>query len=199
MGRDEVQAQLEALRRAQILDAAARIFASRGFHAARVQDIAREAGIANGTVYNYFPTKDALLLGLLDRLNETEARPAQIALLQTGSARDALAAVIKHRLAVLGESEDLLRALLPEILVNPELRARYLHEVIEPSFALGTAPMEARLGKERAEQLSRALAASVFGLVMFRLLEDPVAVAHADAIAELLADRFAPAVEGEDR
>jgi AcrR family transcriptional regulator len=48
-------------KRAHILEAATRVFASRGYHGARVSDIAREAGIAYGLVYHYFRNKDEIL------------------------------------------------------------------------------------------------------------------------------------------
>jgi TetR/AcrR family fatty acid metabolism transcriptional regulator len=48
----------------QILDAAVRVFARNGFYNSRVSDIAREAGIASGTIYLYFKTKDEILVTL---------------------------------------------------------------------------------------------------------------------------------------
>ncbi len=48
-------------RRRQILDAAVRAFAKKGYHACRVSDIAEEAGVAYGLVYHYFDSKDAVL------------------------------------------------------------------------------------------------------------------------------------------
>lgn len=48
-------------KRQQILEAATRVFSSRGYHGARVSDIAREAGIAYGLVYHYFRNKDEIL------------------------------------------------------------------------------------------------------------------------------------------
>jgi TetR/AcrR family transcriptional regulator, fatty acid metabolism regulator protein len=48
-------------RRRQILDAAIRVFARQGFHACRVSDIAREAGVAYGLVYHYFDSKEQVL------------------------------------------------------------------------------------------------------------------------------------------
>ena len=48
-------------KRQQIVDAATRVFASRGYHGARVSDIAREAGIAYGLVYHYFRNKEEIL------------------------------------------------------------------------------------------------------------------------------------------
>jgi TetR/AcrR family transcriptional regulator, fatty acid metabolism regulator protein len=48
-------------KRRLILDAAVRVFASQGFHACRVSDIADEAGVAYGLVYHYFASKDEIL------------------------------------------------------------------------------------------------------------------------------------------
>jgi TetR/AcrR family transcriptional regulator, fatty acid metabolism regulator protein len=46
----------------QIIDAAIRVFARNGYYNSRVSDIAREAGIASGTIYLYFRTKDEILV-----------------------------------------------------------------------------------------------------------------------------------------
>ena len=67
-------------KRRQILDAAVRTFARKGFHASRVGDIAEEAGVAHGLLYHYFDSKDAVLKAvfqenwgvLLDRIGSVE-------------------------------------------------------------------------------------------------------------------------------
>jgi TetR/AcrR family transcriptional regulator, fatty acid metabolism regulator protein len=57
-------------KRRQILDAAVRVFADRGFNGCRVSDIADEAGVAYGLVYHYFRSKDEVLDTLfLERWN----------------------------------------------------------------------------------------------------------------------------------
>ena len=48
----------------QIVEAAIRVFARTGYYNSRVSDIAREAGIASGTIYLYFRTKDEILVTL---------------------------------------------------------------------------------------------------------------------------------------
>ena len=48
-------------RRRQILEAAIEVFAEKGFHASRVSDIARKAGVAYGLVYHYFRNKEEIL------------------------------------------------------------------------------------------------------------------------------------------
>ena len=58
---------LEARRKAEILDVAAAIFAATGFAGTQVQTIADRLGVGNGTVYRYFPTKEGLFLAAVER------------------------------------------------------------------------------------------------------------------------------------
>jgi AcrR family transcriptional regulator len=55
------RAAAAADKRRQILDAAISVFATRGFHACRVSDVADEAGVAYGLVYHYFGSKEEIL------------------------------------------------------------------------------------------------------------------------------------------
>jgi AcrR family transcriptional regulator len=57
-------------RREQILDGAARVFVMKGPSAATISDVASEAGVAHGTVYLYFDSKEQLLMGLGNRYTE---------------------------------------------------------------------------------------------------------------------------------
>jgi TetR/AcrR family fatty acid metabolism transcriptional regulator len=53
-------------KRERILAAAERVFARRGFFAARVSEIAKDAGVADGTIYLYFKSKDDLLISVFE-------------------------------------------------------------------------------------------------------------------------------------
>src|SRR6478609_9641552 len=58
--------------RAQLLDAAARVFAEKGYFGARVVDIVRAAGLSSGAVYGRFDSKDELLMeAVLSRVGKT--------------------------------------------------------------------------------------------------------------------------------
>ena len=61
--------QLIEERRNQILDAAALLFARKGYKGATIREIAREAGVAEGTIYNYFDSKHDLLISLPQRIS----------------------------------------------------------------------------------------------------------------------------------
>jgi TetR/AcrR family transcriptional regulator, fatty acid metabolism regulator protein len=53
-------------RRKQILKAAVKVFAERGYHGCRISDVAEEAGVAYGLVYHYYGNKDGLLSSIFD-------------------------------------------------------------------------------------------------------------------------------------
>jgi AcrR family transcriptional regulator len=63
------QQRLIEERRNQILDAAALLFARKGYKGATIREIAREAGVAEGTIYNYFDSKHDLLISLPQRIS----------------------------------------------------------------------------------------------------------------------------------
>lgn len=57
----------ESPRRLEILEAAIIVFAERGFNRSRVADVARKAGVADGTIYLYFKNKDDILISIFER------------------------------------------------------------------------------------------------------------------------------------
>jgi TetR/AcrR family fatty acid metabolism transcriptional regulator len=70
-------------KRTVILDAALRAFVKRGYPQTKVAEIASEAGVAEGTLYNYFPSKEDLLLALFDEkwsgiINEIKKKIARL-------------------------------------------------------------------------------------------------------------------------
>ncbi len=60
--------QQKAQRQQEILAAAFEVFAAHGYEAARIDDVARQAGIAKGTIYLYFPNKDRLFQAVVRTL-----------------------------------------------------------------------------------------------------------------------------------
>src|SRR5262245_61614349 len=62
----EKRTERRAEKRLAILDGAVKVFAEKGFFSATVADVARAAGVADGTIYLYFKSKDELLLSIFD-------------------------------------------------------------------------------------------------------------------------------------
>jgi AcrR family transcriptional regulator len=120
-------------REAQILDAATRVFASKGYRAATTKEIAAEAGVSEGTIYNYFDSKYDLLIAMSQRLAfeslvQLDALPAQ------ENVRAYVTAIIKDRFELLVKNMDLIRALMPEVLIDDDLRQAYLDQVLSPAL-----------------------------------------------------------------
>ena len=69
------QVQRSEKSRAQILDAALKLFSHRGYGATSVRDIAEEAGLSKGNVYHHFPDKEAIFRALIDRYFEAMSQP----------------------------------------------------------------------------------------------------------------------------
>src|SRR2546425_848747 len=94
-----IREEQRALTRARLLDAAGRVFARRGFHAASVEEIAREAGATTGAIYSNFEGKEDLFLALFEehaasqlrKYRELFARGAGLAERSGGGARDWMA------------------------------------------------------------------------------------------------------------
>src|SRR5688572_4819882 len=69
-----VTAETRSATRQRILEAAHTLFAAQGFEAATTRDLARAAGIGVGTLFNYFPTKEAVAHCLLSEAYALAAR-----------------------------------------------------------------------------------------------------------------------------
>ncbi|HEY1689910.1 MAG TPA: TetR/AcrR family transcriptional regulator [Solirubrobacteraceae bacterium] len=110
-----VRANAAQDRRRAILDAAVRVFASRGFHACRVSDIADEAGVAYGLVYHYFDSKDSVLDTLfLERWDVMLSTIAEVDSMEI-SAREKLYAIASFIIDSYRHDPDLMKVIIVEV------------------------------------------------------------------------------------
>ncbi|HWG86071.1 MAG TPA: TetR/AcrR family transcriptional regulator, partial [Deinococcales bacterium] len=149
-------------RRGQILQAALRVFASKGFQRSTTKDIAREAGVAEGTLYNHFPSKDAILLALLeDLIGATSAVPAA----QGGDLDGLLRRQLRLSLGAFdGTAGEVLGVVLAELLTNRELRESYAGPLLAPNYALAEAALAEHGSGGQHELTARAIPALFLGL-----------------------------------
>jgi AcrR family transcriptional regulator len=157
-----------ALKQELILQAAARVFAQKGYRHATIRDVADAADVADGTIYNYFKNKEDLLAALVDQLSELEQRPLF-------SETEPLEQVVLERMRQLHANYEGVSAVLPEIIGTPELRQRYLQEFINPVAQ----SLEKDLIKQGAPAQDTALRArillsSVLGFQVLLALGDPI-------------------------
>jgi AcrR family transcriptional regulator len=122
-------------KRRQLLDAAVRVFARKGFHASRVGDIAEEAGVAHGLLYHYFKSKDevleavfhenwSMLLARITNVEETDEPAAD-------QLRHIAAIVLRTWLHL----PDVVRVVIREFGRSPELAER-IGELAQPIEAI---------------------------------------------------------------
>ncbi len=102
-------------KRGRILDAAIKVFAERGFHTATVAEIARAAGVADGTIYLYFKGKDDLLLRLFDEKMTELVAEARAEVAQQRTAPDRLRRFIQLHLALVERNPELASVLIVEL------------------------------------------------------------------------------------
>lgn len=94
-------------KRERILAAAVRVFAKNGFYATRVSEVAKAAGVADGTIYLYFRSKDELLVSLFEDRVEKLLAFMKRELPLRKDARERLRAVIELQLGLLEDERDL--------------------------------------------------------------------------------------------
>jgi AcrR family transcriptional regulator len=134
-------------KRRVILDAAVRVFASKGYHTSRVGDIAEEAGVAHGLLYHYFPSKERVLETIF-RENWAELLEAfaRIEASDT-SPLEQLGAIAKTLLRAWRDRPDLVRVMVREVARSPQLQGqveeigagfRVIQRVIERGQADGS-------------------------------------------------------------
>ena len=78
------------VRRAEIMDAASRLFLSKGYQSTTVDDIVGEAGVGKGTFYLYFESKPQVLVAIIERIQERIWEEMQEAADAPGDARERL-------------------------------------------------------------------------------------------------------------
>jgi TetR/AcrR family fatty acid metabolism transcriptional regulator len=94
-------------KRTAILRAATKVFARNGYFNSKVADIAREAGVADGTVYLYFKNKDDVLISLVNQTMEEFISAGRAKIDKLKDPRDKLRTIARLHLEGLGSDRDL--------------------------------------------------------------------------------------------
>ena len=203
--KEAAQEQLIAMRRNQILDAAATVFAQKGFHSTTIKDIARAAGLADGTIYLYFANKPALLLGIFERMKAAviaEAVPPAIGELDI---RTFLQILFQHSLMALkGDNFALFRIIVSEVMVNDDLRAQYYEQILEPTLSLAETYFQAHaanqgLRPDQAKLTIRAISGMVLGLMLHHVIGDSVVATHWDELPDFLTELLVQGLKGNSQ
>jgi AcrR family transcriptional regulator len=187
----------KAARREEILDAARRVFAEQGFRGTTIADIAEEAGIALGTIYLYFPSKDDVFAALNQRLGELIMR-ATLDIPQARTLAEDVRSRVTNTFAACGENRDLIRlavlnvdpeaAVTKRLKASEEKRARPLVVALERGIAAGLV----------GEGDPRIMAKLILGLVSnavyqaFVLSDGSDAAKYCDACSDMIIAYLTP-------
>jgi TetR/AcrR family fatty acid metabolism transcriptional regulator len=122
----------EGDKRERILRAATKVFARKGFYATKVSEVAKAAGVADGTIYLYFKSKDDLLVSLFEDRIMLLLQTLERALSERETSRDRLRCVIELQLGLLEGERDLAEV----ITVNLRQSTRLMKQYAAPKFLL---------------------------------------------------------------
>jgi len=140
----------------EILDAALKVFAEKGFAAARMEDIAKRAGVTKGTIYLYFPSKEDVFKALArQHVGSTIAQAADVAAQYQGTVRDFLAMMFGMMAEKLEHSHV---AVFPKIVIAesgnfPELARFWRTEVIDKVMGMASGVIARGIARGELRQL----------------------------------------------
>ena len=167
----------------KILEAAIDVFSERGFSGATTSEIAKRAGIAEGTIFRYFKTKKDILRGILIQMLNMAGEPIIIEgvrkiLLNTENKdlREVLKAFICDRLEVLESVFPMIKVIITEALYHDDIREAFFQNIISKVFEVFTLfhrqMLERGLIRENINALTmtRGIIGNVILLVFYRQL-----------------------------
>jgi AcrR family transcriptional regulator len=191
-----LRAQSKAERRQRILEAAVDLFSLQGFHRTSTRQIAEAAGSAEGTIFNYFPTKKDLLVAAILYIVE-EYFAEEMEPLPTDDVLQLFRETFRPRLELGLRQTERIRFILSELLINQEMRQTYFEAVVLRLTELVEQPLKIHIAEGRLRPCNTRIAAGVMigafltFLLVAALDEERRLLRHsADEISEELAGIF---------
>ena len=173
-----------------ILRASVKLFAEKGFHASSTAEIAKEAGVAEGTIFRHYKSKKDILLAVVAPVLVKFAAPFILKDLREIFREQAqkpfgeiVAELYRNRLNLVDANEKHIRILLQEAFFHPEIREALIATVFEDAKAMVQKLIEAKIdaGELRplpSQAVFRVVLSSLIGLVLFRQVLDKEDYAH---------------------
>ncbi|MGE5703608.1 MAG: TetR/AcrR family transcriptional regulator [Clostridia bacterium] len=164
----------------QILQAAIKLFAEKGFSASSTAEIAKEAGVAEGTIFRHYKSKKDILIAAVAPMVVKIAAPFVLkdirSILTTHSDRslaDIFADLYKNRLDLIETNGKHARILLQEAFFHEELRDAVINNIAKEAKRLGTQFAESRIASGELRPLppdavTRAFISMLLGLLLFK-------------------------------
>ncbi len=197
MAREKRKERLTRLREEQILQAALEVFSEKGFGAATIPAIASRAGLAVGSIYNYFPNKRELFVAVIRHFILNIPLMNLIDDLPNGDFPKVLAKILQNRLLLLDSPEiAYIPFLMAEVQRDPGLKELWREELLHPL----TDKLEnvyrvlGKTGNYRDIDPAitvRLIGGALLGFLMFRIMEGEKSPLHdlpGETITSAMAD-----------
>ena len=156
-------------KRERILEAAERVFADHGFYNAKVSEIARHAGVADGTIYLYFKSKDDLLITLFESRMERVCADLVEAVGAAQGAPAKLGAFIRTYLEMVKRNPKVAEVLTIELRQS----SKFMKEYANPRFAdLLKIVGQVVADGQRAGELDDTVPAPLAARMVFGILDE---------------------------
>ncbi len=166
-------------RREKILKSAVNVFTSKGYEAATIPEIAREAGVAAGTIYLYFPNKRELFVAVVKSAIFTVPLLDLIGKIPTGNFEEVFKKILLDRFDLI-KSETVARMprLISEVLRDPELKELWLKDFLYPflhrmEMAFRMLSVTGKVRRMEPEVAVRMVGGMIFGFLMLKMIEGP--------------------------
>ncbi|MCI0571538.1 MAG: TetR family transcriptional regulator [Myxococcaceae bacterium] len=158
-------------KRARILQAAVKVFARKGYHGAKVSEIARKADVADGTIYLYFRNKEDVLVCLFDEVMTEHLQAARRDLQELTGAPARLHALAARHLGLLGSNRDLAVVFQVELRQSTKFMERFTASWLRDYLALVGEIVEQG---QREGSLRAGLSSKLATKVLFGALDEMV-------------------------
>jgi AcrR family transcriptional regulator len=198
---EDTKGQPKEYRRKQILDAALAVFSKKGYGEATIPDIAREAGVGVGTIYNYYESKRDLLVSLIHTYVMAEPLRELFVQLAKEDERTSVRAIMENGLD--WGSDDLKGFLFifTEVLRDPELGEHFSGQFLASVLQSLEKYVAERVSSGDFRRLdhkvaARALCGMILGFLLLRQLEGEQSPTKAMPLPELTAELADIILEG---
>lgn len=182
--------------RARILKAALRMFAKLGYDGTTTRDLAEAAGVAEGTLFRYFPTKKAILIEVATQGWVEILTDLLTELSEMGSYK-AVAQVMRRRMLNLHQNADMLKVCFMEAQFHPDLRDRIQMEVIDKMTDVAEVFFQSAMDQGVYRRMNPKIVARVFlgmfavaGFSQDTIMSEGSSPKEMQEMAEGLADIF---------
>ena len=201
MARQEQKEKIVKQRKQQVFDAALKVFSKKGFDQATIPDIAQEAGVAVGTIYNYYQSKHDLLLAIIKSYIVTESFIDFLDQPPESGPAAFLFFFLNERLNIGLDNTDVMQLLMSEIQRDPELRRQYIEQVVVPNFKLLEEYLGSKIDQDTLRPSNipivvRALVGVTIGLSIISTLEGEKGIIRRIPRQELAAEVTRLVLEG---